>query len=309
MNRPAGSLRVLGGSRIDAQPVNTRIDLLVDAVNSVEETAGTLSGDELTDHQWARLSDQRRRLAAVEAALSPPDDTVDIPPVRRVRAAAGSWITGAGAFLILFLAYQFLGSGLINAKGQTELLGDFKKALKAGGVAGTPKPGEVMGVLRIPALDLKTVLVEGTTPYNLEKGPGHMRGTPFPGKKGNMVVAGRRTTFGGPFSRLDDLKKGDIIHAASFGGSFKYKVVAKKIVKPGRPDAIGPSADGRLTLVTSHPAYSSGKRLAVMAKLQGGAPGASPAAGPFIVGESESGLAGDTSALGPLVLWLQALGA
>ncbi|MGH2773243.1 MAG: hypothetical protein ACRDIU_08935, partial [Actinomycetota bacterium] len=64
-----------------------------------------------------------------------------------------------------------------------------------------------------------------------------------------------------------------------------------------------------LTLVTSHPAYSSGKRLAVAAKLQGGAPGASPAAGPFIVGESESGLAGDTSALGPLVLWLQALAA
>ena len=44
---------------------------------------------------------------------------------------------------------------------------------------------------------------------DLRKGPGHYPGTALPGVRGNVAIAGHRTTYGAPFQDIDQLKPGD----------------------------------------------------------------------------------------------------
>ena len=49
------------------------------------------------------------------------------------------------------------------------------------------------------------------TRSDLRKGPGHYPNTPLPGQRGNVGIAGHRTTYGAPFNRIDELQRGDPI--------------------------------------------------------------------------------------------------
>ena len=66
-----------------------------------------------------------------------------------------------------------------------------------------------LGVMRIPAIDLKTRFFSGVVDEVVENGPGHWPGTPIPGNAGNSVFAGHRTTFTAPFADLDLLRPGN----------------------------------------------------------------------------------------------------
>ena len=61
----------------------------------------------------------------------------------------------------------------------------------------------------IPALNVDTVVVEGTGATALRAGAGHYPNTPLPGEEGNVAIAGHRTTYGKPFANLDRLAVGD----------------------------------------------------------------------------------------------------
>ena len=234
---------------------------------------------------------------------------------RRIVFILGAAVTIVGLVLGLFCLFVFAGSNVVGARGQKELLASFKQALDASATAPaaapalTVAPGRPLGVLRIPSLGLEVLLLEGTRPADLEKGPGHLRGTPLPGRGGNVVVAGRRATYGAAFRRLDELERGDKIAISTLRGLSTYAVTGKKIAGPGDPDVIGRTTDSRLTLVTSHPEYIANRRLAVTAKLQGDTRAQAPEAGPLVIGREESGLAGDTSAAGPMILWAELLAA
>ena len=87
--------------------------------------------------------------------------------------------------------------------------------------------GEAIGRLRIPKIDLKTPVVQGTREdSDLTKGPGHYVQTPLPGTKGDWTVgvAGHRTTYGAEFRRLDRLDKGDTMTLTLPYGRFTYAV-------------------------------------------------------------------------------------
>ena len=71
-----------------------------------------------------------------------------------------------------------------------------------------PPEGSPVGDIRIPAIGLNQVLVEGTNTDDLRQGPGHYIGTPLPGQGGNAAIAGHRTTYGHPFYNLDGVKPG-----------------------------------------------------------------------------------------------------
>lgn len=121
--------------------------------------------------------------------------------------------------------------------------------------------------LTSPQLNLNLVIVEGTGAAQLHSGPGHQRGTPLPGRRGNSVVLGHRSGWGGPFADLAKLKKGAYIITQSHGArsAIVYQVTAVKHVSASDTRYFAPTKDFRLTLVTSDGGLLSTNRLIVQA--------------------------------------------
>lgn len=140
-----------------------------------------------------------------------------------------------------------------------------------------PANGQPLAVIRIPALgsDYRYVIVEGTMTADLRKGPGHFRGSALPGQVGNFVVSGHRTTYGAPFGRLDELRRGTTIVVDTAHRRYMYRVTSKEVVAPTDlavtyPVPRHPNAKpdlARMTLTTCHPEYSASHRLVVFSVL------------------------------------------
>jgi sortase A len=130
------------------------------------------------------------------------------------------------------------------------------------------EPGDALGRLRIPAIGLSTVVVEGTGAGELRTGPGHYADTTLPGQRGTVAIAGHRTTYGAPFRRVDDLDRGDRIELRMPYGRFAYRVEHARIVEPTAVDVVGRVAYDRLVLTACHPLYSAAQRIVVTARLE-----------------------------------------
>ncbi len=87
-----------------------------------------------------------------------------------------------------------------------------------------PETGSAVGVLEIGPIQLQQVVVEGVTPSDTARGPGHVPGTAAPGQPGNSVLVGRRGAYGGPFGDLEQLHAGDSILVTTTQGQSVYKV-------------------------------------------------------------------------------------
>ena len=72
-------------------------------------------------------------------------------------------------------------------------------------------PGEPLGRIHIPRLDMNMVFVQGVSGDALNKGPGHYLPTALPGERGTVGIAGHRTTYLAPFRHIDELRHGDEI--------------------------------------------------------------------------------------------------
>jgi sortase A len=90
--------------------------------------------------------------------------------------------------------------------------------------------GEAIGRIRVPALGLNMVLVDGTDHDSLKKGPGLDRRTYMPGQHQLVYIAGHRTTYLAPFAHIDRLKKGDRVTLELPYATFVYSVIGHKIV-------------------------------------------------------------------------------
>ena len=217
-------------------------------------------------------------------------------------AAAG--VFGVGLLIVLFVVYLFAFTPLTASRNQQRLAQVFdsqpKSVYKL--VAGArPPEGQPVAVLTIPALGLSQIVVQGTSAADLMNGPGLMPGTALPGAVGNSVIAGRRTTFGAPFGSLGSLQAGNRIHVVDGAGAFNYLVTGTRVVTAGQHDVVVPTADNRLTLVTSNGGLAPNGRLVVQAKLVGkpvDVPGSRVS-----IPRSELGLGGDGTAGGLAALW------
>lgn len=210
-----------------------------------------------------------------------------------------------GLIIVLFMAFELFLTPLAEGRAQEALLSSFKTAIVTTTLDRTtdaPAEGSPVAILAIPRLHVTQMVVEGTTPNDLKSGPGHLRAAPIPGEFGNTVIAGRRTTYGAPFAHLNVLATGDTISVVTGQGLFTYKVRSVSHVVPGQPDPIVGTADSRLTLITSDPAYLANGRLAVTATLQG-RPIAVAQRPPVLVGNGELGLAGDSLGLALGIIW------
>lgn len=250
--------------------------------------------------------------------------------MRRVIGAAGRVFITAGVLILLFVAYQLWGTGILEARAQSQLRDDFEEQIESEpGTSSTtddetptgttttttPEPppippgGEAVAIIRIPKIGVDKVVVEGTTVADLRKGPGHYSGTPLPGQIGNAAIAGHRTTYGAPFGNLDQLAEGDIITVETLSGSFDYRVMRDGVfvVKPNQVEVLDPTPEeATLTLTTCNPKYSARERLIVKAEYDLRANQPQPQAPPTKTrtpADLDAGLSGSHTSRLPTLLW------
>lgn len=260
----------------------------------------------------------------------------------------GKALIAAGLLVLGFVAFQLWGTGVEASRSQSDLKGSLAADLGESDISrvnltdltkllakttpetapaiDAPPEGEPLGVISIPRIDLKQVIISGVSRADLKKGPGHYPGTPMPGQAGNSAIAGHRTTYGAPFNRIDELIPGDEIVVSTRQGEFTYVVIpapgqteqAWFTVKPKQVEVLANMGDNRLTLTACHPKYSAKERIIVQAVLK--TPAAPTLAASTPTGTSkpkvtseeklsktaaqfEDGLDGDESALVPALLF------
>jgi sortase A len=253
--------------------------------------------------------------AAPAAEAAPEPEVVAVPPsdprwtAGRIRRICGLALFGMGVVLALFLLYEFAFTGLREGRSQRAMLPEFTSRLATGTFddPAAPVPSGPIALLEIPSIGTHQIVVQGSSPSDLKRGPGHMPGTPLPGEFGNSVILGHNRLYGGPFGDIHSLHEGDTIVAVTGQGRFQYDVQKVVTVAPGDKDVIGPALDSLLTLVTSKSPTSS-DRVAVVAKLHGD-PVAVPQRPQAFAGSDQRGTSGDASGLLLAIIWSALLAA
>lgn len=136
------------------------------------------------------------------------------------------------------------------------------------------KDGEAAGRIRIPRIGASYVVVKGTSPADLRKGPGLYDGLPFPGTGRTSAIAGHRTTYLAPFRHIDELERGDEIVVTMPYATLRYAVEGHRIVSPSDLSVLRDVGRDRLVLSACHPLFSASHRLIVFARLVSERPGA-----------------------------------
>ena len=222
------------------------------------------------------------------------NSTVSSPPAGRTRPGlrrfeTGLWISG------LVLIAVFLGVRLDAAFGKKAALKEFETAKAAARAASAPaaaspvgpthsldlsrfsspdrtmwSPERVRGfdasfsqhfaaaplaILRVPKIDLEVPVLAGTDELSLNRGVGHIAGTPRPGEPGNVGIAGHRDGF---FRGLKDVTAGDRLELELMSGTEVFQIESIVVVSPDRVDVLAPTTSPALTLVTCYPFYYAG---------------------------------------------------
>jgi len=126
--------------------------------------------------------------------------------------------------------------------------------------------GDSLTRIKMPAINVDVVVVEGITPTALRAGAGHYPQTPLPCEKGNVAIAGHRTTYGKPFADIDQLRVGDQIELDTPVGGCVYQLQrAPFVVDKSDLSVLNPTPDKTLTLTSCHPKGSAAKRIIVKA--------------------------------------------
>ena len=138
-------------------------------------------------------------------------------------------------------------------------------------LAGVPNDGKTWVV--IPRLHLRMRVVSGVSDDRLALGVGWYRRSQKPGSKGNIGLAGHRTTFPAPFFFLDKMRVADSVILIVGNEMHRYLVKANAAGEPY--DVVQPSNIGVLaylgfdsvTLTTCTPIGTVDERIVVHAKL------------------------------------------
>ncbi len=209
-------------------------------------------------------------------------------------------LTATGLLVLAFAAYQLWGTGIQAARAQDRLDNEFDEVL-AGTTAvpatapttasattsptttspatsavpttaappltapAPPPQGDPVARLEIPRIGVNDIVVEGVSVEDLRRGPGRYPGTALPGERGNIAIAGHRTTYGAPFEDINELRPGDEIVLTSVTGRYVYRVTGSKIVSPSETSVLDSTPNAMLTLTSCHPKFSARQRIIVTA--------------------------------------------
>jgi sortase A len=208
--------------------------------------------------------------------LAPADPEPEGPGRGRRRGGRALLVLGilclvAGLAVGATVWWRLWGTGFATRAAQNELRPSFERRVATAPVEEAPDrvvrvPGRAVSILRIPAIDVDLVVVEGTDTESLKKGPGHYARTAYPWEDhGRVGIAGHRTTYGSPFWALDELEAGDRIVLATEYGVFDYRVTGSRIIAPSDGSVLRPTDEPTLVLTTCHPRFSAAQRLVVFA--------------------------------------------
>jgi sortase A len=139
--------------------------------------------------------------------------------------------------------------------------------------------GDAIGRLRIPRLGVNMLLVNGTDSSSLKKGPGRYAGTEsdlggdasnpppafMPGEGELVYVAGHRTTYQAPFSRIERLRRGDTVTIELPYALFEYRITGHRIVPSDRLQVLVSKGHEQLALQACHPRFFATHRYLVYA--------------------------------------------
>lgn len=126
-------------------------------------------------------------------------------------------------------------------------------------------PRNQIGSLELPTIDIDVPMFEGVSLPTLDKGPGHWPGSAMPGRVGNVVIAGHRTSHNRPFYNIDKMKPGDEIVFNVDGGRYVYIVRETQIVNPDALWIVEQTPSKTATLFACHPKGSTKHRIVVFA--------------------------------------------
>jgi sortase A len=189
--------------------------------------------------------------------------------VRAVLRFVASVMIVSGTLLIADAAVTLLWQEPLSwflAQRQQALLEDALATPPRRVVERNPLSGDAIGRITIPSIDVAEYVVEGTSKGDLRKGPGHYRSTPLPGERGTTAIAGHRTTYGAPFRRLDDVRKGERVFVDMPYGRFVYRVQRTRIVDDQDTSVLRRRRYDRLVLTACHPLYSAAERIVTFAR-------------------------------------------
>ena len=244
---------------------------------------------------------------APQPATPPAGPPAAPPPGRQIQPSTargiGIGLILLGVFLLGFLGYLYGISAIQEARAQSTSYASLRALLsQQTAPLGATTPGAPVAILTIPAIGIKNmIVVEGTTPENLELGPGHVRNTPLPGQNGVAEIFGRRATFGAPFGRLMELKLGDKLTAITGQGKASYTIVARGDSR----HLVEDPAPNRLLLFTACSSVIPTSYCYLDAELTS-APQQDPGGRPAIT-TAETPLSGDSGALVLTMVWALAL--
>lgn len=125
----------------------------------------------------------------------------------------------------------------------------------------------MMGVLRIPCIDVTLPIFHGTDTDTLQKGIGHLYGSSMPiGGVGTHAVLSAHSGMAGQkmLTDLEQVKEGDVFYIDVLGETLVYRVDSILKVLPNDTAALTIEADSdRVTLVTCTPYGINSHRLLV----------------------------------------------
>ena len=178
---------------------------------------------------------------------------------------------------------------VLNKRAQSELSSAYEVRVTRERIAPTPRPaveqpsraklaatyrkrtdtGDPIGRLTVPRLNLEIMVVFGTDRETLKKGPGLHPSTGFPGQRFLTYVAGHRTTYGAPFSDIDNLRPGDEITFEVPYGTYRYEVVGHRIVRDDQIEVLKGRGREELALQACWPRFFATHRYIAYGKLVG----------------------------------------
>ena len=160
-------------------------------------------------------------------------DTTAVEGTRRPSrlTVLGVLLLVLGLSCLGWVAYQYAGTNLVarhayrtEAKTLRAAWLEQRKSDPQGTSQLSPRPGEAIGLLRIPALGAgyEVPILSGTSSDVVAKGVGHYASTALPGQIGNFALAGFRVTHGRPFARILGLASGDEIIVETRDAIYTY---------------------------------------------------------------------------------------
>jgi sortase A len=170
-----------------------------------------------------------------------------------------------------YTAWLLWGTGLATKREQARLRPQIERVIdtkdpRSPNADRVRVPGDAIGILIIPRIDLDMVVVQGVDTESLKKGPGHYPGTAYPwDDHGRVGIAGHRTTYLHPFYSLNELRPGDQITIETEYGTFHYEVTRSAIIAPSNASVLDQTERPSLVLTTCNPRYSAAERLVVFA--------------------------------------------